>query len=145
MNASISRMFLLLCGLLYIGFGLWVLLRPSEAVIYPALPSAQGPLEDLTGSHGGMNVALGLFCLFAALSQPWHRPGLYLVALVNAGYLAGRLVALTLDGAAGGLLFSVMALEAVLCTAALALAADRRGRSGWALPGRSPDHRLPAR
>jgi hypothetical protein len=92
MNAGSSRMFLLLCGLLYLGFGLWVLLRPAEAAVFASLHGSPGALEDLAGSHGGMNVALGLFCIFAALSMAWHRPGLYLVGLVNAGYLAGRVV-----------------------------------------------------
>lgn len=137
MNASLSRMFLLLCGLLYMGFGLWVLLEPSEAAVYSTLHTPPGPLEDLTGSHGGMNVALGLFCIFAALSAAWHRPGLYLVGLVNAGYLAGRLVALALDGSPTSLLYSVMALEAVLCASALALASSQYSRLGW--PSRPRD------
>lgn len=131
MNSSLSRMFLLLCGLLYVGFGLWVLLEPSEAAVLTALQTPPGPLEDLTGSHGGMNVALGLFCIFAALSAAWHRPGLYLVGLINAGYLAGRLVALALDGVPTGLLYSVMALEAILCASALVLASSSHARLAW--------------
>jgi hypothetical protein len=129
MNAGSSRMFLLLCGLLYLGFGLWVLLTPAPASVFASLHDSPGAIEDLAGSHGGMNVALGLFCIFAALSMAWHRPGLYLVGLVNAGYLAGRMVVLALGGAVGGLLFAVMALEAALCVSALTLAGRQRDRA----------------
>ena len=134
MNAGWSRMFLLLCGLLYLGFGLWVLLRPAEAAIFASLQGSSGTLEDLAGSHGGMNVALGLFCIFAALSMAWHRPGLYLVGLINAGYLAGRVVVLALGGSVGGLLYGVMALEAALCGSALALAGRQPSPAGADAP-----------
>lgn len=134
MNAGSSRMFLLLCGLLYLGFGLWVLLRPAEAAVFASLHGSPGALEDLAGSHGGVNVALGLFCIFAALSMAWHRPGLYLVGLVNAGYLAGRVVVLALGGAVGGLLYAVMSLEAALCASSLALAGRQPGATGRDVP-----------
>ncbi|MGD9291715.1 MAG: hypothetical protein PVJ48_02480, partial [Gammaproteobacteria bacterium] len=59
-------------------------------------------------------------------SGPWHRPGVLLVALMNAGYLAGRLITLLVGGAVSASLLGVMALEAALCVLALSLAAPAR-------------------
>lgn len=126
MNTPLSRPFLILCGILYLGFGLAVLLAPEPAIQPGFEPAASGILRDLHGTHGGLNTAAGLFLLYAAFSGPWHRPGVLLVALMNGGYLAGRLVTLLVGGAVSASLFAVMALEAGLCVLALSLAAPPR-------------------
>ncbi len=125
MRTPLSRPFLLLCGLLYLGFGLAVLLAPEPAQVFAGIPPA-GILNDFEGTHGGINAALGLFLLHAAFSGPWHRPGLLLVALVNGGYLAGRLIELMIGGPLSAAVLAVMALEAALCGLALSLAYPRR-------------------
>ncbi|KPK57185.1 MAG: hypothetical protein AMJ59_20155 [Gammaproteobacteria bacterium SG8_31] len=125
MNTPLSRPFLILCGLLYLGFGLAVLLAPEPA-LQTGFEPANSVLRDLHGSHGGLNTAAGLFLLYAAVSGPWHRPGVLLVALMNAGYLAGRLITLLVGGAVSASLLGVMALEAALCVLALSLAAPAR-------------------
>lgn len=118
-----SRLFLLACGLLYLGFGLWVLLAPEAGLAYMnANFDHVNALSDLSGSHGGLNVAIGLFLLAAASSPVWHRQGLWLVFLMNAGYLGGRLVALALHGMPTGIVPAVMGLELVLVILALVLA-----------------------
>lgn len=130
----LSRLFLTLCGILYLGFGLGVLLYPETGLPNAVAANASlGALGDLHGSHGGINAAIGLFLLFAALSGQWHRPGLLLVALMNAGYLAGRLIVVAGQGVLSPTLVSILCLEAVLLASALMLTIaptlpDRRPR-----------------
>jgi len=121
MRTSLSRPFLIFCGILYLGFGLAVLLAP-EAGVGPLVPVYPGFLDDLAGSHGGLNVAAGLFLLYAAFSGPWHRSGVLLVALMNAGYLAGRVMTAAEGGTFSTLTPAAMTLEAVLLALALFLA-----------------------
>lgn len=122
-----SRAFLYFCGLLYLGFGLWVLLSPEGGLAYLGTDLDHvNALSDLRGSHGGLNVAVGLFLLYAAGEARWHRNGLFLVGLMNAGYFGGRLVALAADGMPEGIVPSVMVLELVLFVLAFALARQAR-------------------
>jgi len=137
MSTPFSRPFLMLCGVLYLGFGLAVLLAPESGPGSPGGDFYPGFLRDIAGSHGGLNTAAGLFLVFAAFSGPWHRPGILLVALMNSGYLAGRLIAVAEGAPASTLVPAVMALEAMLLAAALILAC--RVSPGAGLPRRPID------
>jgi hypothetical protein len=118
-----SRLFLLACGVLYLGFGLWVVLSPETSLAYLEIsPYSTNALSDLRGSHGGLNIAMGLFFLYAAGSAQWHRTGLLGVALLNIGYFGGRLIAVGAEGLPSATLIAVMLLEVILLTAALVLA-----------------------
>ncbi|MEJ2514438.1 MAG: DUF4345 domain-containing protein [Gammaproteobacteria bacterium] len=122
-----SRAFLFLCGLLYLGFGLWVLLSPEGGLAYLQTElNHVNALSDLRGSHGGLNVAVGLFLLYSATAPDWHRYGLLLVGLLNVGYLGGRLVALLADGPPDGMVQAAMVLELVLSVVAFVLAGRTR-------------------
>ncbi len=117
-----SRVFLLFCGVLYLGFGLWVVLSPETSLAYLKIATySTNVLSDLRGSHGGLNIVLGLFLLYAAGSHQWHRIGLLSVALVNIGYFSGRLIAIGAEGMPSALLIAVMLLELTLLTAALVM------------------------
>lgn len=117
-----SRIFLLACGILYLGFGLWVVLSPETSLAYLEISSySTNALSDLRGSHGGLNIAVGLFFLYAAGSTQWHRTGLLGVALLNIGYFSGRLIALGAEGLPSATVIAVMLLEVVLLVAALVL------------------------
>ena len=114
-----NRAFLYLCGVLYLGYGLWVLLSPSTSLAYLGVdPATVNAMSDLHGSHGGLNVAVGLFLLWSAGSEDWFRYGLWLVFLLNVGFLGGRLVALISDGMPTGIVPAVMLMEAVLVVVA---------------------------
>jgi len=117
-----SRVFLLFCGVLYLGFGLWVVLSPETSLAYLKIAAySTNALSDLRGSHGGLNIVLGLFLLYAAGSHQWHRTGLLTVALVNIGYFSGRLIAVGAEGMPSAVLIAVMLLELALLTAALVM------------------------
>ncbi|HUG97837.1 MAG TPA: DUF4345 family protein [Gammaproteobacteria bacterium] len=110
-----NRAFLYACGVLYLGYGLWVLLSPSTSLAYLGVdPGLVNAMSDLHGSHGGLNTAIGLFLLWAAGRDPWFLYGLWLVFLMNIGYFSGRVVALLADGMPTGIVPLVMLLEVVL-------------------------------
>lgn len=118
-----NRAFLLATGLLYLGFGLWVLLSPSTSLAYLGVDlSVANAMSDLHGSHGGLNVAIGLFLLWAAGTRDWFLYGLWLVFLMNIGYFGGRVVALFGEGVPTGIVPWVMVLELLLFTIAFVLA-----------------------
>jgi hypothetical protein len=79
-------------------------------------------MSDLRGSHGGLNVAIGLFLLWSAGTQDWFRYGLWLVFLMNVGYFGGRVVALLEDGMPTGIVPLVMLMEVALFVIAFLLA-----------------------
>lgn len=124
-----NRLFLYACGLLYLGYGLWVLLSPATSLAYLGIDvSMVNAMSDLHGSHGGLNVAIGLFLLWAAGAAGWFRYGLWLVFLMNIGYFGGRVVAMLSGGFPTGLVPWVMLMEVVLFTLAFVFArrADAR-------------------
>jgi hypothetical protein len=121
-----NRAFLYACGVLYLGYGLWVLLSPATSLSHLGVDlTVVNAMSELRGSHGGLNVAIGLFLLWSAGTEDWFRPGLWLVFLMNVGYFGGRLVALLADGAPDGIVPLVMLMEVVLFTLAFVFA--RRG------------------
>ena len=124
-----NRAFLYFCGVLYLGYGLWVLLSPTTSLAYLGVDlSVVNTMSELRGSHGGLNVALGLFLLWAAGNRAWFRHGLWLVFLMNVGFFGGRVVALLEDGVPTGIVPLVMVLEVALFVIAFVLAqrADTR-------------------
>ncbi|MFU8820666.1 MAG: DUF4345 family protein [Gammaproteobacteria bacterium] len=118
-----NRAFLYFCGVLYLGYGLWVLLSPTTSLAYLGVDlSVVNTMSELRGSHGGLNVALGLFLLWAAGNRAWFRHGLWLVFLMNIGFFGGRVVALLEDGTPTGIVPLVMVLEVALFIIAFLLA-----------------------
>lgn len=128
-----NRAFLYFCGVLYLGYGLWVLLSPATSLAYLNVDlSVVNTMSDLRGGHGGINVAIGLFLLWSAGHTDWFRYGLWLVFLMNLGYFGGRMVALLEVGVPTGIVPWVMVMEVMLFVTALVLA--RRA------PNLSPAH-----
>jgi hypothetical protein len=124
-----NRAFLYVCGVLYLGYGLWVLLSPTTSLAYLGVDfDIVNAMSDLRGSHGGINVAIGLFLLWSAGHKAWFRYGLWLVFLMNIGYFGGRMLALISDGPPTGIVPLVMVMEVALFTIAFTLA--RRSLSG---------------
>jgi hypothetical protein len=123
-----SRAFLYVCGVLYLGYGLWVLLSPATSLGHLGADlSVVNTMSELRGSHGGLNVAIGLFLLWSAGHPTWFRQGLWLVFLMNIGYFGGRVFALLADGMPTGLVPLVMLMEVALFVIAFVFA--RRANS----------------
>ena len=117
-----SRWFLLFCAAVYLGFGAWVLASPSSGLAYMAVELDHvNALSELRGTHGGINVLAGIFLVWAALRGPLRRAGLGLVALLNGGYVAGRLVAAAADGLPDRSILLAWGFESLLVLIALVL------------------------
>ena len=117
-----NRAFLYFCGVLYLGYGLWVILSPTTSLVYLGVDlTIVNAMSDLRGSHGGINVAIGLFLLWAAGNPRWFLSGIWLVFLMNVGYFGGRVVAVVDDGIPTGIVPLVMLLEVALFTTAFVL------------------------
>jgi hypothetical protein len=126
-----NRAFLYVCGVLYLGYGLWVLLSPTTSLAYLGVDfDIVNAMSDLRGSHGGINVAIGLFLLWSAGTKAWFRYGLWLVFLMNIGYFGGRMLALISDGPPTGIVPLVMVMEVALFSIAFALARRAHSHSG---------------
>ena len=126
-----NRAFLYVCGVLYLGYGLWVLLSPTTSLAYLGVNfDIVNAMSDLRGSHGGINVAIGLFLLWSAGNNAWFRYGLWLVFLLNIGYFGGRVFALISDGPPTGIVPLVMVMEVALFVIAFMLARRANSHSG---------------
>ena len=81
---TFSVFVLVLAGLGFLGFGLWLLFDPvgGLASVGIAGTTAAGVVE-LRSFYGGLEVGLGLFLLICSARPDWRVPGLWLVLLVN--------------------------------------------------------------
>ena len=119
---TVTRIFVGLCALLYAGFGAWAMFDVGGALAFMALEDpAVAALNDLRGSYGGINLAVGLYLLWVTIRAADCRIALTVVALLTAGYVAGRLVSIALDGMPPGVVLGYLALEVTLAVVAYVL------------------------
>lgn len=94
-----SRLVLWLGAVVFVPFGLWILLDPTglAALTERPLPTPTAMTES-RAVDGGLVVGLGIFFALAALDPTKTRTGLLAMMLVGAGTVLGRCVGVTLDG-----------------------------------------------
>lgn len=90
---------LLLAGLGFLGFGLWLCLDTAGglAPVDIAATSAAGLIE-LRAFYGGLELGLGAFLLLCARHPHWRSAGLALTLLANGGIGAMRLAGIASTG-----------------------------------------------
>lgn len=120
----LSMIVLLLAGLGFLGFGLWLLFDPvgGLARVGIAAARAEGVIE-LRAFYGGMEVGLGLFLIACALRADWQQAGLWLVLLANAGTGLARVAGMAGSGVSSSFLIGALVWEfgfALLAGVALA-------------------------
>jgi len=94
-----ARIVLCLSGLLFVGFGGWMLLRPEALGAFVKLDAGDpATLAEVRAFYGGLEIGLGLFLLGAAAIRRAVVPGLVLVLLACGGTAIGRGAGLALDG-----------------------------------------------
>ena len=125
-----SKVVLVLLGLMFLGFGLAFLLRPTQMaqMVSIELPEATAKTE-IRAFYGGLEIGLAVFLFVCAATGGWIRPGLLAAGLACAGPALGRLVGLWLDGQPKPVLFTILAVE-VACTAAVVVAFVLEGQQG---------------
>ena len=119
---KIIKFFLLVSGALYLIFGLEGLFIPETILgLFDIEPAGNNALFELRGSYGGINLVVGIFLLYGAFTLSAQRSALTIVALLNEGYVVGRLFSLVLSGAPDGWLLAVLAAEMLFTAAAFYL------------------------
>ena len=131
----LSRVVLVVTGVVFAGYGIMCLLLPSTIAEYTgiALPGVSATVE-VVAMYGGLQTGFGLLCLYCALRSEFATPGLIAV-LVFVGSLAlGRSFGLLVHGSSSYNL-GVLAYEATTSVlAALAFARTRRNLAASCAP-----------
>ena len=88
---------LVLCGIGFLGFGLWLLLDPIGGLskVDISATSKVGQIE-LRAFYGGLEIGLGAFLIACAQRPEWQVPGLWVVLLTNGGCATARLIGIAL-------------------------------------------------
>ncbi len=108
----IIRIFLILLALATLNIAVQAMLDPQTI-----FDNVQVQLGNLTARnsvralYGGVNLAFGLFWLYAAFRQ--QSMGLTLALLYTGGFAIGRLMSIILDGMPGAFAVQWMATETV--------------------------------
>lgn len=96
-NLTITRIFLILLALATLNIAIQAILDPQAI-----FDNVQVQLGNITARnsvralYGGVNLALGLFWLWAAFKE--QRTGLLLALLYTGGFAVGRILSILLDG-----------------------------------------------
>lgn len=120
----ISRVLLVLLGLMFLGFGLAFLIRPVAVAGWVDIRAESATARtELRAFYGGLEVGLAVF-LFAgaAVGGAWLKPALAMGLLASAGPVAGRLTAWAIEGRLERVMLHILLVEillAVLAGAAL--------------------------
>lgn len=87
-----ARLFLLLCAIAWLPYGLYCLVQPDSLAAVAGVVSAShtGRIE-LRAMYGGLQAAVGTLCLAAAVRVSLVRPALICLAFLCSGLALARL------------------------------------------------------
>lgn len=94
-----TRLFLSLNAILFLGFGVYTFTNPGAIVdmIAPGGVDADGVYE-LRSNYGGVSIGAGLLCLAGVIRAAVQRPALFFLFAYTGGYAFGRVIAFALSG-----------------------------------------------
>jgi hypothetical protein len=109
---KLAKAELLLAAIVFLTFGFGFLIVPVQwaAVVDILLPTPMAR-TDFRATYGGFEIGMGVFLAACALREHWLRPGLVALAWVAAGFGAGRLVGIVVEGTASSLMLVFVVLE----------------------------------
>src|SRR5262245_34650098 len=110
---SLTRLFLLATGLLYVAFGIAYLVDPASMAAVADLGVAS-PLAriEIRGFYGGQLVGLGGFVLLGLWRGAFVTPALLLVIASLGGTAIGRILGILASGSLPGPILGVLLVEA---------------------------------
>ena len=120
MTKRIGQVFLGIMGLAFIKVGIQAMLDPQSVLQQVGItldnPSA---LSSMRAVYGGMHLAFGGLCFWSAATR--LEPALRLVVLYTAGFVAGRLCSVIMDGVPNSFVLTWLGTEAFSLAASLVL------------------------
>ena len=121
-----TRGFLALYTLLFLGFGVFAFLNPERIMtMMDAASMGSDGIYELRSNYGGVSIGIGLMCLAAVLRTNLQRPALFVLMAYTGGYAIGRFAALPLDGIPSTNLIAYTVFEAVTALLAFILLSRR--------------------
>ena len=117
-----TRLFLILTGLLWLGYGIYCLIMPQAlaASVGVIATSATGVVE-LRAMYGGRQSAIGALALLAGVAAAWRKEGLVALLFAYAGVALARLMSAAIMGEFSSYVVSALAFEATSALITLAL------------------------
>jgi hypothetical protein len=87
-----ARTYLILAGLIWFAYGIYMLLAPETLAVTAGLSATNttGTIE-LRAMYGGLEAAVGVLALVAGLRSSMRRAGLAALAFACTGMASGRL------------------------------------------------------
>jgi len=115
------RVFLLLCAIAWLPYGLYCLVHPESLAGAAGVASASrtGTVE-LRAMYGGLQSAVGALCLLGVVRDGLVRPALICVAFLCAGLALARLSGAAIEGEVSS--YTALALSFESLSVALSLA-----------------------
>ena len=115
-----TRIFLLLLALATLNIAVQAILDPQA--IFDQVQVQLGNLtarNSVRALYGGVNLAFGLFWLYAAFQQ--QNTGLLLALLYTGGFAIGRILSLMMDGMPGAFAMQWLMVESIFALLAAVL------------------------
>lgn len=118
-NTTISKIFLIACGLSFFSIALQALYDPQLIMnlVQDELTNINAR-NSIRAFYGGVNLAFGGFMLYSAYHRP--EPALIILVLYTGGFFLGRLIGFMSDGPlVSTFIISWTIIELILCIASL--------------------------
>jgi hypothetical protein len=110
-----TRLFLVVNALLWGLYGLYCLVQPEFLAEAAGVTGTNATgVTELRAMYGGLQAALGVLALVAALRVDLERTALIAIAFLAGGLFVGRLYGVITDGGLSGYTVGALLLESTL-------------------------------
>lgn len=125
---TLSRLFLLPCGLAFMLIGLNTFHNPLAAMAGVELAvNSVSALNEIRANYGGLQIGMGLLLLAGWRMPTLTRSALLAQLLIVGGLACGRVISMSLDGLPNTKIQGLLVLESVIALMSLALLMTQKG------------------
>jgi hypothetical protein len=108
-----TRAFLLLQGVMWLGYGIYCLLTPQALAGLAGITATSATaIVELRAMYGGLQSAIGVLALLAGSAASWRREGLVALLFVYSGLALARLASAAATGEFSSYVIGALAFEA---------------------------------
>lgn len=88
----LGKVVLWISAIIFISYGLVCLFSPDIPARYAGLIMSNGnAIAEISAMYGGLQTGFGIFCLLAALSHNFYKPGLVLLVICIGSLALARI------------------------------------------------------